>query len=227
MAWRMVIALALGGAALLTGGAEPTQKPSALESQPMGWLNLLPDRDFKDWVRVPLDPDNKLSDRNPWSVDADRGVLVCKGKGIKEMLLYKRPFANGIFHVEWRFLKEEGMPEYNSGIYVRTLLDGKIWTQVQLGQVPNPPLVGDIFGLHMDEGKYVHSVITSGVRRAVRPPGEWNTAEVTCKGKEIEVWLNGAIVCRWTECPVAKGHVGVQAELFDVEFRNLKFKPFE
>ena len=30
-------------------------------------------------------------------------------------------------------------------------------------------------------------------------------------------------VCQ--KCPLAKGHVGLQAEFFVIEFRNLKFKP--
>ena len=38
-------------------------------------------------------------------------------------------------------------------------------------------------------------------------------------------WLNGAVTAEWSECPLEKGHIGLQAEFYDLEFRNLKFKP--
>jgi hypothetical protein len=60
-----------------------------------------------------------------------------------------------------------------------------------------------------------------------RDVGEWNTDEVTCKGKEVSVWINGAVATTWKECPTPRGHVGMQAEFYFIEFRNLKFKPLK
>src|SRR3954447_13170002 len=92
---------------------------SALERDPAGWADLLPGKNLEGWKRVPLDPDTKLADRNPWSVRGD--VLRCDGEGIKEAFYNDKTFADGIFHVEWRFEKVTGKKQdYNSGVYVRS-----------------------------------------------------------------------------------------------------------
>ena len=53
---------------------------------------------------------------------------------------------------------------------------------------------------------------------------EWNVFEIACKGKEMTLWVNGAVTARWTDCQVPKGYVGLAAEGWDIEFRNLKFR---
>src|SRR5262249_4831535 len=93
---------------LLVAALAPTataQGPakSGLERDPRGWIDLLPGKDLKGWKRVPIAPDTKLSDRNPWKVEGD--LLLCDGVGIKEMLLYEKEFGDGVFHIEWRFRK--------------------------------------------------------------------------------------------------------------------------
>jgi hypothetical protein len=50
----------------------------------------------------------------------------------------------------------------------------------------------------------------------MKPAGEWNTMEVTARGKTISVWLNGAVTSQFSECDVSEGH--------RIEFRNLKLK---
>src|SRR5262245_7414695 len=97
-----------------------------------GWEDLMPGKDLKGWRRVALAPDGKAEANNPWSVDAGRKGLVCNGVGFKEMLLEDKERGDGTFHVEWRFKKVEGTPEYNSGVYVRSKADGKEWYQVQV-----------------------------------------------------------------------------------------------
>jgi hypothetical protein len=195
---------------------------SALERDPKGWLDLMPAKGLEGWKRVPLAPDIKLNAKNPWSVEGK--VLLCDGVGVKEMLLYDKEFTDGVYHVEWRFRKAEGKPDYNSGVYVRSADDGRAWFQVQVAHQDKPPRLGDIFGDVPVNGKLDRQVIRGdGVKRA-KPPGEWNTYEIAMKGKTINVWVNGATTLTWTACPVTKGYVGLQAELYFIEFRELKFK---
>jgi hypothetical protein len=206
-------------------GPAPSQEAgkSALERDPAGWVDLLPGKDLAGWKRVPIPPDTVLAARNSWKVEGN--LLLCDGVGIKEMLLYDREFADGTFHVEWRFRKVEGKKDYNSGVYVRTAGDGKVWHQVQVAHLDKPPLLGDLFGDTPVNGKVERVVVRGDGPRRANPPGEWNTYEITAKGKAIRVWINGATTCTWDACPLAKGHVGLQAEGFFIEFRNLKFKP--
>lgn len=196
---------------------------NALERDPKGWIDLLPGKDLKGWKRLSLAPDTALNAKNPWKVEDN--VLLCDGVGVKEMLLYDKELADGIFHVEWRFRKVEGKQDYNSGAYVRTSGEGKIWHQVQIAHLEKPPLLGDLFGDSLVKGKPERVLIRGNGAQRANPPGEWNTFEITAKGNTIAVWINGAQTLAWSECPLKKGHVGLQAEFFFIEFRNLKFKP--
>jgi hypothetical protein len=222
MRWRLVTCLCgLLAVALVPAGAEDK---SSLETNPKGWEDLLPGKDLKGWKRVPIPPDEKLNPKNPWSVDAEAKILHCDGVGIKEMLLQDTERGDGIFHVEWRFRKVEGKPEYNSGVYVRTAADGKLWHQAQVAFLEKPPLVADLFGITLMDGKpQKFQQLGQGFKHA-RGAGEWNTYEINCKGKTISVWLNGTVVTTWNECAVPKGLVGLQAEFYYIEFRNLKFQ---
>jgi 3-keto-disaccharide hydrolase len=197
---------------------------TALDRDPKGWLDLFPGKDLKGWKRVPIAPDTTLNAKNPWKVKGK--VLVCDGVGMKEMLLTEKQFTDGIFHVEWRFRKLEGKKDYNSGIYVRTL-DGKVWVQVQVAHVEKPPFLGDVFGDVPVKGKVDRVIVQGDGKKHAHPPGEWNTYEITMKGKTISVQVNGKPAVTWKDCPLTAGHVGMQDEFYYIEFRNLKFKPLK
>ena len=61
----------------------------------------------------------------------------------------------------------------------------------------------------------------------VKPAGEWNTFEITCRGKDMTLWVNGAVTNQWHECEVKKGYVGLEAEGCRIEFRNVKVKSLD
>jgi hypothetical protein len=210
---------------LLPGSAgEPKETKSALETDPAGWIDLLAGRDLKDWKRVPIPPGSKLSAKKPWSLAAQPGgggpFLVCDGVGVHEMLLYDREFKDGIFHVEWRFKKLEDKKGYNSGVYVRNSADGKIWHQAQVGSKN----VGFLFGDTLVDGKLKRVKVAGKGPQRGKEAGEWNTFEITCKGKTVTLWVNGAVTAQWTACEVPGGYIGLEAEGWYIEFRNLKFK---
>ena len=136
------------------------------------------------------------------------------------MLLYNEEFGDGIFHVEWRFKKIPGKKGYNSGVYVRTSADGTIWHQAQVGNKD----VGYIFGDTLVDGKIKRVRIDDKKPQRGKEAGEWNTYEVTCKGKQMTLWINGAVTATWNDCQVPKGHVGLEAEYWYIDFRNVKYK---
>ena len=43
----------------------------------------------------------------------------------------------------------------------------------------------------------------------------------------MTLWVNGAVVNRWPDCEVPKGYVGLEAEGYRIEFRNVKVKSLE
>jgi hypothetical protein len=207
--------------ALSAGEVKETK--SALESDPSGWTDLLTDNDLKDWKRVSIPPGSKLNKKDPWSVDVSskEKILICDGVGVHEMLLHNKEFGDGILHIEWRFKKLEGKTGYNSGVYVRNSADGALWHQAQVGNKN----VGHIFGTTLMDGKSgkIPTNKLPGPQRG-KEAGEWNIFEITCKGPEITLWVNGAVTAHWPTCQVAKGYLGVEAEGYFIEFKNIKFK---
>jgi hypothetical protein len=61
----------------------------------------------------------------------------------------------------------------------------------------------------------------------VKLAGEWNTIEVTARGRTLTMWVNGAVTCEFTDCGLARGRLALEAEGYRIEFRNLKVKPLE
>lgn len=202
------------------GAASPT--PSAFETDSSGWVDLLPSADLKGWSRVPVPPGDPLG-KQQWHVDAAAKMLICDGDGGHDMLLCDREFGDAIFHCEFRYTKVEGKSGYNSGIYVRNNKDGSLWHQAQIGGSTGGYLFGETPGA---DGKKVFFSTDKivGDQGRVKPAGEWNTIEITARGKTLTLWVNGAVTCEIKDCGNPKGLVGVEGEGFRIEFRNLKIK---
>ena len=205
-----------------TAGGDGKETKSALESDPKGWIDLLAGADLKQWRRVSIPPGSKLGKPDPWKLDTEKRILVCHGTGAPhEMLVYDKELGDGIFHVEWRFEKVEGKKGYNSGVYVRNSADGALWHQAQVGNKN----VGYLFGqTEGKDGKKTGFNSKATIPQRGKEAGAWNTFEITCKGKTITLWVNGAVTTVWENCEVAKGYVGLEAEGWLIEFKNVKFK---
>ena len=59
-----------------------------------------------------------------------------------------------------------------------------------------------------------------------RPVGEWNVAEVICRGEQAEFRFNGKTVNRLTRLSPARGRIQLQSEGCPVEFRRVEIRPF-
>ncbi|HVV00238.1 MAG TPA: DUF1080 domain-containing protein, partial [Verrucomicrobiae bacterium] len=191
---------------------------SFLEQSPDGWISLLPGPDLKGWTRVTIPPSNALG-RMQWHLDPARGVLVCDGDGGHEMLRFDREFTNCVFHVEFRFTPvTKGKRGYNSGVFIRNSANGEIWYQAQLGRDG-----GYWFGEGPANGKVARFKLPP-LEKKMEPAGEWNTIEVTARGKSLTAWLNGATTSTYEDCEQPSGYIAVEAEGYRIEFRNLKVK---
>lgn len=201
--------------------ASAADTPSAFSANRRGWKDILPPASFKGWVRVPIPPDKPLSDVNQWKVDTARRVLICEGNGGHEFLRYTRVVRNAIFHVEWRYTLTEGRKNYNSGIYIRNSADGRIWHQGQIGSSSGGFLFGDtlVHGIRMRI-----NLAQQLMEQRVKPAGEWNVTELSADGSRISFWVNGAVTSVLNNCEVPSGFVGLEAEGYRIEFRNLKLK---
>jgi hypothetical protein len=204
--------------------ADAPETKSALESDPQGWVDIMPPADLKGWYRTPVPPTAKLG-RDHWHVDAGKKVLVCDGDGGHDMLLLDREIGDAIFHFEFCYTPVEGKKGYNSGAYVRNSKDGAIWHQAQFGDGKDGFLFGQTPAA--DGQKKFFSLAREVKDMRVKPVGAWNVMEVTARGSTLTLWVNGAVTCEFKECGMPKGRVGLEAEGYRIEFRNLKLKLLE
>lgn len=221
---RLMLTTALTSATCIlvsSQAAESATTPSALEADPAGWLDILPPADLEGWSRVPVPPGAELG-RAQWHVDTAQQTLICDGDGGHDMLLLKKDLGDVIFHFEFRYTKVEGLTGYNSGAYVRNSANGAIWHQAQFGDGQD----GFLFGVTpTTEGKNVFFSLKKEVKDGrVKPAGEWNTLEVTARGKTLTLWVNGAVTCEFEDCGLPRGLIGLEGEGYRIEFRNLKIK---
>jgi hypothetical protein len=198
------------------------ETPSALQSQPKGWKDILPKPSLQGWTRVAIPPTQPLSPDNQWKVDTRNKLLACEGDKGHEWLRYDRPLADFIFHVEFRYTKlEDEKARYNSGIYGRNDARGDIWHQAQIGGGTG----GYFFGVTEAGGERKRlNLLDKTQPSRVKPAGEWNTVEIHAQGDKMSLWVNGDITSVWENMEVRQGHIGLEAEGFRIEFRNLRLK---
>ncbi len=195
-----------------------TIKQSA-ENAGAGWTNILPDPSFEGWTRLAIPPDHPLSPKSQWTVDTTNHTVVCSGDLGHEWLRYDRQLSDFVFHVEWRLAKVEGT-RYNSGVFVRTGADGRIWYQAQVGTTS----AGYFFGDNPVNGSLVRFDLHSTVGTQVKDAGDWNAYDIRCEGEKITLLVNGTMSSEFDQCHNPKGYLGLEAEGSRIEFRNLRIR---
>jgi hypothetical protein len=58
----------------------------------------------------------------------------------------------------------------------------------------------------------------------VKPAGEWNHYELRAQGARLTLAVNGAVVNELPNCGLRRGYIALEAEGFEVTFRNLKLQ---
>lgn len=205
----------LGCAALL--GAVLFQIPARAAE----WTDILPDETLKGWTRVPIPPVEGLKAKLQWRVDPARRVLICAGDGGHEWLRYDKEIGDFVLQVEWRFTpKSEEPKQYNSGIGVRLSKYGELWVQAQTG-----PSGGYLFGDNLSNGSIQHFSLSKEMKEnRVKPAGEWNIYEVRSQGDRITLSVNGVVVNEIGGIALRRGYIGLEAEGYEITFRNLRLK---
>lgn len=181
-------------------------------------------------------------DNNPGAVNpfiVRNGMLVSLGNPHGH-LITDSVYKDYRLEAEYRFAGEPG----NCGILVhastpRALYDmfpkslevqmmhqnaGDFWCIVEDISVPD---------MEARRGPKENWGITEGKERRIRnltensenPPGEWNTIVIECVDDEVKVWVNNEVINYGYNCTATRGHIAVQAEGSEVEFRKLELTP--
>lgn len=164
-----------------------------------------------------------------WSVQD--GVLHCKGVPAGYVLTKQNDFENYVLTIQWRWPEKGG----NNGVLIHVTSPQAlgVWpkcfeVQLQSGQAGELWVIGTTLEIdhpatHI-EGRRHKNLITG----SERPLGQWNTMEITCRGDELAVRVNGYLVNRATKLSQNRGAIGLQSEGTPIEFRNItlaKVKP--
>ncbi len=190
-----------------------------------GWVDLFPNANFTGWTRLPIPPTGQLTGVAQWKVDPAKRLIVCEGNGGHDWMRYDHEYANFLLHVEWRFVpKIEGEAKYNSGVFIRNNADGSIWHQAQTGGGNG----SYIFGNTLVNGALQRINLKEKSRAGLeKPAGQWNRFDIRCEAKKITLSVNGKVATEFADCDVPKGYIGLEAEGYRIEFRNLRIKELD
>jgi hypothetical protein len=189
--------------------------------QPGQAIDLLPDESLKGWTRVPIPPGDGLKPVMQWRVDTANRAILCTGTGGHEWLRYDRELGDFVLDVDWRFTpRDAAEKKYNSGIGVRLSRFGEIWFQAQTGLTG-----GYIFGQNIADGVMTRVNLSKEMKEnRVKPAGEWNHYEIRAQGSHLTLAVNGAAVSELPNCGLRRGYIGLEAEGYEITFRNLKLQ---
>jgi hypothetical protein len=193
--------------------------------------------DLSGWhADVPaLDKDSSIN--SPFIVR--NGILVSLGKPGGHLITDK-DYQNYRLEVEYRFAATPG----NCGVLVHASKPRALYSmfpqsiEVQMEHknagdfwcIVEDITVPDMVARRGPEEKWG---ITEGKNRRIvnltdnseKPAGEWNTMVIECKDREIKVWVNNDLVNYGFNCTAQKGHIALQAEGSEVEFRKIELTP--
>lgn len=194
------------------------------EKKPVALFN---GKDFADWTYHLADPQVEMGE--VWSV-VD-GALVCRGKPAG-YLRTKEDFQNYRLTLQWRW--KPGGAGGNSGVLVHTSTPGAIgvWPKSLEVQLAHQN-AGDFWVIGTDLDVPDETSRNQGRRYLnlsdgdEKPIGEWNTMEITCRGDEVLVKVNGKLVNHATNVNQTKGAICLQSEGTEVHFRNIELTPLE
>ncbi len=178
-------------------------------------VNLFNGKDLTGWVNVNCAPDTFV---------VRDGEIVTNGKP-RGYLRTERVFENYVLEVDWKFIAAKG----NSGVFVNADPLPQVGApypyavEVQVQDGDN----GSMFGIR---GLTLTAVNQKG-RRAmptenrVKPPGEWNHYRLTSQDGNLELAVNGAVVTHANKCSHVAGYIGLESEVGECHFRNLRLTP--
>lgn len=190
-------------------------------------ISLFNGRDFTGWTYSLSKDDVKLAD--VWSVKD--GVITCKGKP-SGYLRTEKDYANYVLTLEWRW--PEGTTKGNSGVLVHSSTPKAIgvWpksieAQLALGNAGDIWVIGATIEIPDADKRVMGRRHLNLTDNSEKPSGQWNTYEITAKGDELILKVNGELVNHARKCSETKGAICLQSEGAEVQFRNIKLRTLD
>ena len=200
-------------------------------------ISLFNGRDLSGWHADVPEMDTNSAAKNPFIIR--NGLLVSLGKP-NGHLITDSVYKDYRLRVEYRFA---GVPG-NCGVLVHASTPRALYRMfpksIEAQMMHNDAgdfwcIVEDITVPDMERrrGPKGQWGITEGKGRRIinltdsseKPVGEWNTMVIECLKDSIKVWVNNDLVNFGFNCTAHQGHIALQAEGSEVEFRKVELTP--
>jgi len=169
-------------------------------------------RDFEQFAAQP----------NTWREEPDMIATTGTPKGY---IYSRRSYQNFTWRAEFRFIPSEDTSkadQSNTGFMLCIQEPHKTWprsleVQGKWVEMANIKSNGGVPALKIND-------VQAAREQARKPVGEWNAVEITIKDGAVSAILNGKVICTADAGELKAGRIGLQAELYPVEFRNVKIR---
>ena len=116
----------------------------------------------------------------------------------------------------------------NSGVFIRSTVDGTIVSGWQVEIAPPGKHTG---GIYESYGRN-WLIKPEPEKEKVLKMGEWNTIKIRVNGSNVTTWLNGVEMVRLQDDIIGKGKGAIALQIHDgggikVRWRNIKLTPLE
>jgi len=141
----------------------------------------------------------------------------------------KQSYRNYRLAFDWMYERPEGLESDarfrgNSGLLVHIEPPHKVWPKCIEVQLMNAD-AGHSFAIQ--GAKFQGTQDAEAQRKAIKPVGQWNHEEVTCRDGAITCLINGTAVSRGTGATPDHGPIGWQSEGAPIRFRNLTIEELD
>jgi hypothetical protein len=202
---KRLFAAAIGFIAIMLTVAGCTGRPPVLNDD--GWITLLDGSEeslSRNWDRVGT---------ANWRIYRGSAVADAQTAKGSSFLVSKNNYTD--FQVRVEFWASH---DANSGVYMRCadrkkITDTSCYEANIFDQRPDP-----LFGT----GAIMHITPVNPMPKA---GGKWNTYEITVRGNQITVWLNGHYTAEARDNKLKSGPIALQYGRGEVRFRKVQIKP--
>lgn len=134
-------------------------------------------------------------------------------------------YKNYVLRFDWMYERPAGLAsdvafQGNSGVLLH-IKEHKVWPECIEVQLMNAD-AGDTFPV--GPARFQGKKDPKAQRTAVKPVGEWNATEVTCKDGMIACVINGVEVARGVGAKPDQGPIGWQSEGAPIRFRKIEIR---
>jgi len=223
-------AILVGGAVLaamvVAGCAEQgPQAASVTQSAQLRPVRLFNGTDLSGWEAWFAEPGGQMEE----AFRVSDGAIICSGRPIG-FLRTQGEYADYLLSFEWRWAP--GGQGGNSGVMIHCStprMEGpwprSLEVQLKAGDAGDFYEMASTYRLVGDEGRKQGRRGVNLLDDVEKPIGHWNRMEITCRGAEVIVKVNGRTVNHAVDCSETRGYIAFQNEGTEIHFRDITLTP--